>query len=214
MTQSILRWAIGSPHDPRSSIWRLWGNPKGDVYAAVRSLGGMIKASFHRDGKCQVGFTSEYAVTALSRFGRRRRHWETWKLPTEPMVRVLQILVPQSELRRFTRNEGAGVVWVPAPALDSIAVVSAIVAPPLAEVTPEMSSNACLIGTVRTNLRNAWVFYNHCSPDATLRKIIAVEKAKLRRLTERVTVPPGTRAIIWDSRPDHDRHVIELACDH
>jgi hypothetical protein len=67
MAQSILRWAVGSFHDACSSIWRLWGNPKGDIYAAVRNLGGVTKASFHRDGKCHVRFTSEYAaISALT----------------------------------------------------------------------------------------------------------------------------------------------------
>jgi hypothetical protein len=209
--QSILRWAIGSSDGARSSAWRLWGTHKGDIYAAVRSLGGIIKVSFHRDGKCQLGFTSEYAARAAARFGKQGRHLETWRLPPEPTARVLQILVPQSELRHFVGHDDSKVVWLPLPPADSVAVISVLVAPPLAELVPSETSSAALVGTVRTNLRNAWVFYAHSSLNAALEQTIAAEKKKLRRLPKPVRVVPGTRAIISDSRPDHDRHVLELA---
>jgi hypothetical protein len=212
MKQSILRCAVGSLNGPRSSIWRIWGNPKGDIYVAVRSLGGIIKASFHRDGKCQVGFTSEYAKTAQARFGKDSRHWETWRLPPEPVVRVLQILVPTSELRSFLEYKTGEVVWLQPPESNLIATVSVILAPPLAEIEPPAAlASARLVGTVRTSLRNAWVFYAHSSIDETLKGIIATEHAKLRKLPSPATVLPGTRAVMWDSRPDHDRHVLELA---
>jgi hypothetical protein len=211
--QSILRWGIGSSNGARSSAWPLWGTHKGDIYAAVRSLGGIIKASFHRDGRCQVGFTNEYAPTAAARFGRQARHWETWKLPSESVARVLQILVPQSELRHFVERDDARVVWLSSPPAGSVAVISVLVAPPLAELMPPETSSAALVGTVRTNFRNAWVFYAHCSIDATLGRTIAAEQVKLERLPKPVRVIPGTRAIVWDSRPDHDRHVLELACE-
>jgi hypothetical protein len=96
--QSILRWAIGSSDGARSSVWRLWGTHMGDIYAAVRSLSGIIKASFHRDGRCQLGFTSEYAPTAAARFGKQVRHWETWTLPPEPTGRVLQVLMLRQKI--------------------------------------------------------------------------------------------------------------------
>jgi hypothetical protein len=213
MTRSILRWAVGSSDVPRSSAWRLWGDHKGDIYAAVRSLGGVTKVSFHRDGKCQVGFTSEYASTAAARFGKQARHWETWKLPQEPVARVLQILVPQSELRHFVGRDDARVVWLPPPPpADSVAAVSVLVAPPLAELVPPETSCAALVGTVRTNLRNAWVFYAICSIDAALCRAIAAQQTTLTRLPKPATILPGTRAVVWGFRPDDGcLQVLELA---
>jgi len=79
----VIRWAIGSADGPRSSLWRMWGNKKGDIYVAVRSLGAITKASFHRDGSCQVGFTEPYAATASRRFGVTSRHWDRWQLPAD-----------------------------------------------------------------------------------------------------------------------------------
>jgi hypothetical protein len=76
-----IRWAVGSPDGRRSSTWRLWGDKKGDVYLSMRSQGGRLKASFHRDRHCSVGFTKEYESIAKERFGADSRHWERWRLP-------------------------------------------------------------------------------------------------------------------------------------
>jgi hypothetical protein len=85
-----------------------------------------------------------------------------------------------------------------------------LVAPPLAELVPE-TSRSILVGTVRTNLRNAWVFYANRSIDAALGQAIAAEKKKWERLPKPVRVLPGTRAFVLGSRPDPGRHVLELA---
>lgn len=213
MKRNILRRAVGLPDGPRSSVWRLWGNKKGDLYVALRVLGGIIKASFHRDGKCQVGFTEEYAAKAAARFGTKTRHWETWKLPTEPVARVLQILVPTSELRSFQGGNTKEVVWLPAPDCNHLIATTTIMLAPLLvelEASPTLPGGS-LVGTVRTNLRNAWVFYAHNPVDDALARIITDERAKLRHLPVPGDVPQGTRVALWDSRPDHDRHVLELA---
>jgi hypothetical protein len=119
-----LRWAIGSLDGPRSSAWFLSGNKKGDIYIAVRSLGGITKASFHKDGRCQVGFTDTYQATARQRFSVTSRHWQRWQLPSAPMVRVLQIIVPHAELRSFVDRDPREVTWLPMPPEGSVAVVS------------------------------------------------------------------------------------------
>src|SRR5262245_31477213 len=125
MNRQKIRWAIGSSDGPRSTTWVLWENKKGDIYVATRSLGGTIKASFHRDGKCHFGFTSEYEATASRRFGVSKRLFEKWQLPDDPVVRVLQILVPHSELRAFAdRHPTDDVTWLPMPSEGSMGVVS------------------------------------------------------------------------------------------
>src|SRR5205809_9757 len=123
-SQLVIRWAIGSADAPRSSLWGLWGNKKGDFYASVRSLGGTTKAGFHHDGKCHVGFTQNYFAIAAQRFGVRRRHWEEWHLPADRVVRILQIAVPWTELRRFSDRKPPRATWLPPPPDGSVAVVS------------------------------------------------------------------------------------------
>ena len=212
---SVLRWAIGSLNGPRSSTWRLWGNKKGDIYVAVRILGGIVKASFHRDGKCQVGFTAEYTETATRRFAIKSRHWETWRLPTESVVRVLQVIVPHSELRPFVDSDSiSDLHWLPTPPEGSVAVASIVLSPVKAELEiPSGDRSGMIIGLVQTSIRTAWLIYAHNPIDAEMAKIIAGEHETIRHLPEADGCPSGTRAALWESRSDHDRHVLELACD-
>jgi hypothetical protein len=214
---TVVRWAIGAADEPRSSTWRLWGNKKGDIYAAVRSLGGITKASFHRDGRCQVGFTEGYAATASRRFGAAAsRHWERWQLPPDPIVRILQLIVPSSELRPFVdaNPHRRGMIWLPAPPEGSVGVVSVFVC--VRDLTlplPADPGDAMVFGRVRASARTAWVVYARHPPDAVLAEIITMERARLKSIPGADHVPSGTRASLWESRADHDRHVLELACD-
>jgi hypothetical protein len=48
--RKVIRFAVGSPDGPRSSIWRVWTERDGSVYLAVRKLAGRFKASLHPRG--------------------------------------------------------------------------------------------------------------------------------------------------------------------
>lgn len=211
--RSVLRWAIGSSHGPRSSSWRLWGNKKGDIYVAVRSLSSTTKASFHRDGRCQVGFTDKYAATASRRFAVGSRHWEKWRLPADQVVRVLQVLVPYSELRRFTGRNDRDVTWLLAPPKGSVVVVSVFISAQGIELrVPSNTHAATVVGNVSTSTRTAWLVYARNPIDAAMAHLISDERAKLSRIPGATSWPLNTRAALWESRGDHDRHVLELAC--
>ena len=209
----VVRWAVGSSAGLRSSAWRLWGNKKGDIYAAVRSYGGINKVSFHRDGRCQVGFTTEYAPTAAQRFGVRSRHWQTWRLPDQPLVRALGIGVPASELRSAIGQDDDAVVWLPAPPEGSIAVVSIFLTPAGAnlEAAPE-ARHATIFGKVQTSIRSAWAVYAHNPIDQATARMIEHERARLKAIPAPATGwPAGTRASLWEDRTDHNRNTLELA---
>jgi hypothetical protein len=149
---NVLRWSIGAPGSPRSSPIRVWGNRKGDIYLAARALGKEIKASFHRDGNSQIGFTSEYADIAQARFGALRRHWATWRVPNgRPIVQVAQLVVPEAELRVFTeRSDDEKLTWLPPPARGSVGVVVFFFAPPAN--TMRTPRNARCIGSIQTQV--------------------------------------------------------------
>jgi hypothetical protein len=211
--RNVLRWAVGSSDGLRSSTWRLWGNKKGDIYVAVRSLGGITKASFHRDGRCQVGFTEDYGATACQRFGVTSRHWQRWQLPADPIVRVLQIVVPHSELRAFADRNPPELTWLLTPPEGSVAIVSIAVSAPGVELPLPSGAHApIVVGAVRTSTRTAWLVYVHHPPDTTLAQLISDERAKLQRIPGAASWPSSTRTTLWESKGDHDRHVLELAC--
>jgi hypothetical protein len=209
--REVLRWAFGSPNGPCSSIWRLWGSPKGDIHVALRCLGSKIKASFHRDGKCHIGFTHEYAATAAARFGKKARHWETWKLSSDHVTWIFKIEVPWSELRSAQLHEDGKVVWLAPPPPGLVGIISILLAPsPIELGAPAGAPTDSLVGTVRTNVRSAWVFYGHSTIGAGLALTIATERAKLGS-----SPGIGTRAALCNVRigQGSDVQVLELAHD-
>ena len=214
MAKHQFRLAIGSPAKRQSGIWRIWSNPKGDIYVSNRCLGGIYKASFHRDRKCQFGFTAEYANKAKKRFGRDDRHVEKWMLPEAAIVRAVQILIPESELRESAKEENKKITWLETPPTDAVGTISLFITEKNFEL--KMSTNvpgATIIGRLNTDIRWAWITYAFTIPDDKLAKLIEFERRRLNSTISNISIPPGTRASLWDSKNSHDRHVLELACD-
>lgn len=213
--QEQLRLAIGSPCQRQSGTWRIWSNPKGDFYVANRCLGGIYKASFHRDRKCQFGFTKEYSNKAEERFGRKERHLEKWVVPDAPIVRAVQILIPESELRESSKKEGKKITWLETPPLGSIGTISVFICTKNIEFNiPSGTSGASIVGKLDTEIRCAWITYAFTLPDDELSRLIEFEKHRLNSVVAHISIPPGTRASLWDSKNSYDRHVLELACDN
>ena len=214
MPKNVFRLAIGTSQSSMSSVWRIWSNYKGDVYVSVRCLGGTYKMSLHKDGKCQFGFTKEYEKLAEERFGIENRHQELWRLPDEPIIRALQILIPASELREAEVSNPQKVTWLETPPAGIIGTISLfLTAPDVKFDIPETTCGARLVGKLETSIRHAWVTYAFTKPDDELKKIVKNEKEKLLSLPRAESVPAGTRATLWDSKNSHERHVLELAYD-
>ena len=214
MSKHQYRLAIGAPANRQSGVWRIWSNPKGDVYVANRCLGGIYKASFHKDRKCQFGFTSEYADNANERFGRNDRHLEKWMLPETAIVRAIQILIPESELRISAKEENNKITWLETPPPGSVGTISLFITEK--DFQLELPSNvpgATIVGNLDTDIRWAWISYAFTTPDDNLAELIEFEKRRLYSRIANIAIPPGTRASLWDSKNNHDSHVLELACD-
>ncbi len=207
--RSEFRWAIGSSDGLRSSAWRLWGNPKGDIYVAIRSHGAKIKASFHRDGKCQFGFTQDYA--AARGLTGPSRHWQTWRLPADPVVRVLQVMVPHSDLRPLIDRKPQDLTWLPTPPEGSLAVASIFVTTQATALQlVSCPPGTIVVGKVPTSIRTAWLVYAHTPIDAAMAEQINVARAKFHDIPVSRHWP---REALWESKAGHDRHVLELASD-
>lgn len=214
MGKQQYRLAIGAPASRQSGIWLIWSNPKGDVYVANRCLGGIFKASFHKDRKCQFGFTSEHGSNARERFGRVDRHLEKWKLPEGTIVRAIQILIPESELRISAKEESEKITWLETPPPNSVGTISLFITEKdLQHNLPSNVPGATLVGKLDTDIRRAWISYAFTAPDDQLAQLIEFEKRRLKSRIADMEIPPGTRASLWDSKDNHDRHVLELACD-
>lgn len=210
-----IRWAVGSADGLRSSTWRLWGNKKGNIYISCRSMGHIVKASFHPDRNCHVGFTSEYADTARKRFSNiSSRHWEKWTIPDEPMVRAIQIVLPASELRSFPATETAQLRWLPAPLPNSVSIVSIFIAHRGAEMKWPGSAHGTLpLGVIVTEKRVTWAVYSSNSIDAKTKVWIEDNRSKLASMpvTAETLRKPGIRAVLFGDQEGHSKFFIELS---
>ncbi len=211
--------AVGSQDGLRSSTWRAWGDEKkGDVYISRRGTGGIIKVSIHRDGNCQIGFTQEYENIAKERFPDfESRHWKKWKIPDEPLVRVLQIVVPNSELRAFPSKEEKQTTWIPSPPQDSVSVVTIFIKKPNAEdeVWPGAAEGIKPLGVIPSENRIAWAVYSDNPIDDNLREFIARHRLMVANRPKAASAPrgPETRMVIWGARDEHCLFLVEYAWD-
>jgi hypothetical protein len=182
---SGVRWVVGDRDGRRSSTFRFWSNPKGDFYLAGRSIGHLLKASLHRDGRCHVGYTKEHADS----IGVSDRHLHRWTIPLDRLVKPIQIMVPEEDLVPFPASEKADTQWVPSAAPGSARFVGIIVVPTsnlasLGEPWPG-SRRTKPIAVVTTQARTAFVLHwdNPVTPEQaeslrSLRRQMAAEAAR------------------------------------
>jgi hypothetical protein len=118
-----LRFAVGHPTGPRSSVWRVWMNHRrDDVYIAARGLASQLKVSLHPDF-WYYGFTSHYVrgPSSLVPTGTDRKisHWERPSEFAPGWTRAFTIVVPASELvEPRSGYSGKEVIWIAPPELD------------------------------------------------------------------------------------------------
>lgn len=210
-----IRWAVGQPDGQRSSTWRLWGDKKGDAYLAMRSLGGQVKVSIHRDRRCSVGFTKEFEQTATERFGAASRHWDRWVLPDEPVVRAVQVVVPDSELAHFSPKDKMPMAWVRPPSVGRAVVFSVFVAePPNAFNWESPEKSGQLLRTMITKTRFTWVVHGEQELDAKTRALIEDGRTKAKHMTDAQLSnerSSGLRIVLWgQSATPSDLFFIEL----
>lgn len=200
-TRAGIRWAVGSPHGRRSSTWRLWGDKKGDVYLSMRSQGGRLKASFHRDRRCSVGFTKEYESIAKERFGAESRHWERWRLPDAEVVRVAQIIIPDNELSVFAAEEASQMRWLPEPGPGNAIIVSIFIAEPPDKFNwSGPKPDGQLLGIMHAPSRFTWAVHTIQPLDPPTLSYIEEGRVKALQMPSDMEIPrndPALRMTLW-----------------
>jgi len=86
-----------------SCLWRIWVH-KNEGYMCPNNLGGKYKASFHSDGSCDVGLTSNLRSTLYEPDWRgQSRHFDTWlRIEKNGVVeRILELWIPTSHLGKM-----------------------------------------------------------------------------------------------------------------
>lgn len=86
-----LRFIVQRADGYCSSPWRLWVTAPGDVYLAVRGMGGIEKYSFHQSGICRSAFTKEHGVPSTMK-DRAIFKWVRAKTPFQGSGRASRIV--------------------------------------------------------------------------------------------------------------------------
>jgi hypothetical protein len=112
---SDLRFAVRASSGQRSSTWRFWVTPHGDVYLAMQAMAGVWKYSFHASGICRSAFTSAHGVppTMLDRAMIK------WRRQPTPDVggttcRVAWLAFPTDYLSTAVKADAKAVAWIDA----------------------------------------------------------------------------------------------------
>jgi len=135
----VVRFAVGGPGEPRSSVWRLWRHTnvaKSDVFLAPRTLAGSVKISFHQSGEIRDAFTKQFQLqhAGAGAQGRARVKWQRKTFSTETgAIQLYRVVFPHSELRLRPieeRMDEDSVVWIPPSAKANATFVELIVTRP------------------------------------------------------------------------------------
>ena len=120
-------------------------------------------------------------------------------MPAEPVIRVLRILVPSSELRPFKTRDSGAIVWLPSAAVGLVGTISIILTPPdLALELPDNLPSARIVGIVRAGFRSAWAIYADSTLDSAWARAIDDARTKLAELPRPALASSGLRAVVWD----------------
>ncbi len=96
-----IRFALGTPDGPRSTVWRVWVSGD-EVYIAARGIGDEMKVSLHSSGTWRYAFTEKHLAREKPLIDAERdRAVDRWRRPHEfapGWTRAFSILIPTSEL--------------------------------------------------------------------------------------------------------------------
>lgn len=115
--EQLVRFAVGTPDGPQSSIWRLWTDGD-EVYLGARGVVDRLKVSLHQSCNWHHAFRDESAArSAAVEALERGRFLNKWKRPPEfalGWTKAFQVVVPSSEVKRRPTpvDKPQGVRWV------------------------------------------------------------------------------------------------------
>lgn len=124
-----LRFCVGELGDVHSAAWKVWVR-KDDIYLHSTGMGSDLKVSIHASGQCQLSGTSAFVLAAG--IPNRVRHGAVWQRPpfdSSGRCRVLQVILPRSEMTRRTAKRFArNLALLPLPPLGYATAIDLVLA--------------------------------------------------------------------------------------
>lgn len=210
--EKVFRFGVGYPDGPRSGIWRVWANAKGDFYFSARVLGGILKTSLHRDSRCHTGFTSEYFKNPDTLSPKNRsRHLDQWVLPSNPAVAAAEILIPETELRIFPIKSPNKIIWLTPPDKNHLVGVLFVVATKGIDVDwNSFKYNLEPLGVIDTNTKSLFIVFRKGPMTQEHQYQINKELCRAKKkISEEKQI--GRRLILLGQKGNRPRQFIEFA---
>jgi len=165
--QSEARFAVGLPEGNSTNSWKIWIDPKGDIYVACRDNFNETKVSLHVSDTWRMGFTEKAIEKRPTLIGEGKdRIWEKWKKPAESapgVIMAMHLYFPPSELivqPEFRRQKKwRGVVFIEPAAPGTITVATLFIA---MERKTLLSAQTQVLSCLDENRRRPHIA-GHCS---------------------------------------------------
>jgi hypothetical protein len=173
VSRFVCRFAVGRDGLAYSSVWRVWtARKKPDLYIAVHSLGGELKATVHAPHPPHTGWERHFgfdknAASSVSQQAKRhgghhKVRWTGCQLAPDTTVEY-RVVVRGSSLEENGESVGTDVVLLPMPSKDEYVHVCVILGPtgPTPQDYPrERSGETYLLSEGRlSDDRRVWIVY-------------------------------------------------------
>jgi hypothetical protein len=209
----ICRFAVGSPDGPRSAIYRIEAvAERAEVLVEARAPLSRFEARIPAPrperavppgagaGTPRERVRQAIAVGAWASGDRLAPSWPG-KEVAPGVLEPFSVHIPASGLRAFSgAGDGAGPVWIPAPADFGHVVVTVLVGPEGARIPPgPAGAPRGLLGAgALADGRRAWVFYSvqaSRSPLQAAGMFTALRKRRPAGLSQEQLLQPGMRLV-------------------
>jgi hypothetical protein len=175
-----LRLAVGSPIGPQAGVWKVWTNPKGDVYLTLRQPGRNFKISLHQSGVWRFAYCGRLAEK--ERAAGRDRAPIKWRRPLpgrDGTTVALELLVPSSEVVTPPQpgSDDGRIIWRPPAAAGFVSVYRFRLAPPSWPTTATSR-----LGPLEAGAEVLWVELFERLHSAEQQRSLAAAKQEMLRL--------------------------------
>jgi len=214
MKRSV-RFGVGDPAGARSAEWLVcWSSSKSDVYVAARTLGGLLKASLHRDGRCVVKAPDPGKWLSP---GTPPMYLDIWRINLQSQSEFpFGVIIPTSELRPgpWLQHRNRPTLWLPGKpnAATEIAVFLTRIHPLPIDRLTSAGWHTTIVAERLSDGRDLWVMAGDSSLPDDKRKELDVVKAYVRRVAPEPTTEKSNRRLLLFAKNEHGtRRFVEAA---
>jgi hypothetical protein len=221
--QLAARFAVGLPVGNSTNSWKIWVDPKGDIYVTCRDNFRETKISLHVSDTWRMGFREKAIEKRPTLIGEHKdRIWEKWKKPIESapgVIMALHLFFPPSELivrpELRKQKDWRGVIFIePAPP-GNVTVATLFICEGEKNITFGTSPGFCLAAMKIDESRVLQVIV-HEDPEGQFPLLIerGIEHARREARQAGINLPDEACVYLWGRKENDARFVVVARVKH